>query len=98
MKIRKDSFFRMVAIPSVRVSVFRQEPDPARILQEIRGRKGLSQSPRFGSRCFVRGLREFRLPRQTQQVAIPSVRVSVFRQGLRSDPRKLSPRAYLSHL
>ena len=41
-----------VAIPSVRVSVFRHEVVVGRV---CRLRVGQSQSPRFGSRCFVRG-------------------------------------------
>ena len=66
-----------VAIPSVRVSVFRRS----------RKQSGFgiafdfpSQSPRFGSRCFVRcGLAGESAGRLPGRVAIPSVRVSVFR-------------------
>ena len=40
-----------VAIPSVRVSVFRREDCLARVSWD--GERYKSQSPRFGSRCFV---------------------------------------------
>ena len=93
----------VVAIPSVRVSVFRRE----RRVPEVQSReasqsprfgsrcfvyvrteteapvftlRGGSQSPRFGSRCFVVDSRAVPIPSaRTLDVAIPSVRVSVFR-------------------
>ena len=71
---------RGVAIPSVRVSVFR----PA----SLRGPRlsswclaASSQSPRFGSRCFVLTAKVDGGTVVAFRVAIPSVRVSVFRPG-----------------
>ena len=46
---RPEIFRARVAIPSVRVSVFRPYIDV--LMRIIEGR--VSQSPRFGSRCFV---------------------------------------------
>ena len=69
-----------VAIPSVRVSVFRHFESADWGEQTF---EELSQSPRFGSRCFVQMV-VLRLRAQgygEPPVAIPSVRVSVFRQG-----------------
>ena len=64
-----------VAIPSVRVSVFRLASGDGAVVQRY---VLTSQSPRFGSRCFVAsGNRQILHPRP--RVAIPSVRVSVFR-------------------
>ncbi len=95
-----------VAIPSVRVSVFRPEWDLSE--EEILKVEDASQSPQFGSRCFVMGGMSGRRAlniscrnplssglgvssspakpsparlrgRARLRVAIPSVRVSVFR-------------------
>ena len=72
--------FAPVAIPSVRVSVFR--PDSSTSQRQPRHcRRRVSQSPRFGSRCFVWSRKRKDIVEFAQaMVAIPSVRVSVFRR------------------
>ena len=73
------SFFSSpVAIPSVRVSVFRR----VACVRGLGSCKRTSQSPRFGSRCFVLRIRGLRVPPAQGSVAIPSVRVSVFRPAV----------------